>query len=143
MGRRCDIAACLVCLISLGCGADSGRIKVYPVQGKVLVKGQPAQGARVVFYPTASEVDGKKLPTPAGETDESGEFRLESYTSKDGAPVGDYKVGITWLAPPPPNATGIFDQKDRLAGRYSKPDSSKLTAHVEKGGGEIPPFDLK
>ena len=135
--------AILICGMCLGCGASDGKIKVYPVSGKVLVKGQPAAGARVVFYPTVDEIDGKKLPTPGGEADESGEYRLESYTSKDGAPAGDYKVGITWLAPPPPNATGIFDQKDRLAGRFSNPQSSKRTAHIEKGGAEVPPFELQ
>ena len=38
---------------------------------------------------------------------------------------------------------GTFDQKDRLGGRYSNPDKSELTAHVDKGGGEIPPFELQ
>jgi hypothetical protein len=127
----------------LGCGSDNGRVKLYQVQGKVLVKGQPAEGARVVFYPTASEVGGKQMPTPAGETDSSGVYALESYGAKDGAPEGDYKVSVSWPEPPPANAQGIFDQKDRLAGRYSNPQTSKLTAHIEKGGGEVPAFDLQ
>jgi hypothetical protein len=133
----------LVALIAIGCTADDGRVKVYPVRGKVLVKGQPAQGARVVFYAAAADAAAKKLPTPAGETDASGQYRLQSYEPEDGAPVGGYNVSVTWLEPPPPNAQGIFDQKDRLGGRYSNPNKSGLTAHVEKGGGEISPFELQ
>ena len=82
------------------------------------------------------------MPTPAGETDASGQYRLGSYKLDDGAPVGDYKVTVIWLEPPPATAQGIFDQKDRLAGRYSNAENSKLTARVDKGGGEIPAFEL-
>ncbi len=133
----------LLCIALAGCGKDDGRIEVFPTQGKVLVNGQPADGARVVFYPEAPEVDFKKMPTPAATTDASGQYQLESYKPKDGAPAGNYKVTVVWLEPPPPNAQGIFDQKDRLGGRFASPDSSKLTATVEDGGGEIPPFELK
>ena len=137
------VCGLVVCLIGVGCGADDGRIKVYPAQGKVLVKGQPALGARVVFYPTTSDVDGKKLPTPAGDTDASGKYVLTSYKPEDGAPAGDYKVTVVWLEPPPANAQGIFDQKDRLQGRYSDPQTSPLKATVPEGGGEILPFELQ
>lgn len=118
---------------------------VYPTSGKVLVNGRPADGARVVFYPNSPGVDGQELPTPAATTDVNGEFRLESYKLADGAPAGSYKVTVVWLEPPPPNAEvlGVYNQKDRLGGRFSNPDTSNLTAEVAEGGGEIPPFDLK
>ena len=138
--RFCYLAGCLV---ALGCGKDDGHVKLYPVSGKVTVNGQPAAGARVVLYPKAAEVEGKKMPTPAAVVDANGQFQMESYVPGDGAPEGEYKVSITWLAPPPPNAQGIFDEKDRLSGRYSNPEKSGLTAHVESGGGELPPFELK
>jgi hypothetical protein len=80
---------------------------------------------------------------PSAETNESSEFKLQSYVPDDGAPDGDYKVMVVWLELPPPNALGVFDQKDRLGGRYSDPEKSKLTAHVERGGGEIRPFELQ
>jgi len=145
MPMRATIAIlCLTWLVAaIGCGPDDGRVRVYPVRGKVSVKGQPAAGARVVFYPTAPDAVEKKLPSPAGETNEAGEYVLMSYKLADGAAEGDYKVAITWLEPPPANAAGIFDQKDRLGGRYSNPDKSNLTAHVDRGGGEIPAFELQ
>jgi hypothetical protein len=109
----------------------------------VLVDGQPAADARVVFYSTAPAGPDLKTPTPAGTTDANGEFRLESFEAGDGAPIGEYTVTIVWPETPPPNFRGIFEAKDRLGGRYTSPESSKLTAKVEKGGGEIPPFALK
>jgi hypothetical protein len=126
-----------------GCGDDDGRVNVYPVSGRVLVKGQPADGAQVAFYPTAAELQGPKMPVPAATTDANGVFRLQSYELEDGAPAGEFKVTVAWPAPPAPNASGVFDLKDRLGGRYSNPQTSKLTARVEEGGGEIPPFELQ
>jgi hypothetical protein len=130
-------------VVAIGCGGGDGRVKVYPVHGKVLVKGQPASNARVVFYSAAPATPNQKNPTPAGNTDANGEFRLESYQADDGAPAGEYRVTIVWPEPPPPSFQGMFDAKDRLRGRYSNPETSKLTAKVESGGGEIPPFDLQ
>lgn len=140
--RSILFTAIVGCFVA-GCGSSDGRIKVYPVHGKVLVNGQPAAGARVVFYPTTAATEGQKLPSPSGETDSAGDYMLQSFAPGDGAPVGDYQVTVVWLEPPPPNAQGIFDQRDRLAGRYATPEKSNLTARVEKGGGEIPPFSLK
>jgi hypothetical protein len=137
------VSGLVVCLTGVGCGADDGKLKVYPAHGKVLVKGQPAEGAKVTFYPAVPEVDGKKVPPPNATTEANGEYHLGTYKLDDGAPAGDYKVSVVWLQAPPPNAQGIFDQKDRLGGRYANPEQSKLTAHVEKGGGEIPAFELQ
>jgi len=134
---------CFALLTSFGCGPDDGRVRVDPVHGKVLVKGQPAEGARIVFYPTAVPEPGQKIPTPSATTDVNGEYRLDSYESEDGAPAGDFKVTVVWPEPPPPNATGIFEQKDRLRGRYASPDTTQLTATIEVGGGEISPFELQ
>jgi hypothetical protein len=126
-----------------GCGDDGDRIQVYPVEGKVLVNGQPAQGATVALYPTSSALAEARLPPPTGTVDANGEFRLTSYESNDGAPAGEFQVTIVWPEPPPPNPVGVFEQKDRLRGRYANPQTSKLTATVEAGGGELPPFELQ
>lgn len=129
----------------LGCQEDNDRLPVYPAHGKVTVNGQPAEGARVVFYPSVTEVDGLPMPTPAANTEVGGIYHLESYESRDGAPVGEYSVSVVWLEPPPPNAEqlGVYEQKDRLKNRYSDPKKSGLSATVEAGGGELPSFDLK
>lgn len=140
----CNLFAVVFLLLGcLGCGPDDGRVRVYSVNGKVLVNGQPAEGARVVFYPTTPAEPGQKVPTPSATTDASGEYRLDSYEVEDGAPAGEFKVTVVWPEPPPANATGEFDLKDRLRGRYSNPQTTQLTATVEEGGGEIPAFELQ
>ena len=136
-------AACCVLVAALGCGAEGDGVKVYPVSGKVLVNGQPAEGATVTFYSTNDELREHKLPPPTATVDANGEFRLSSYEPDDGAPVGEFQVTVVWPEPVPPNAVGVFDQKDRLRGRYANPQISKLTARVDPGGGELPPFELQ
>jgi hypothetical protein len=136
-------AAGLIVSAALGCSTEQDRVEVFPVSGRVLVRGQPAEGAEVAFYPTSPKLKGRKMPGPVGTTDAKGQFQLRSYEPGDGAPAGEFKVTIVWPAPPPPNASGVFNLKDRLAGRYADPQTSTLTAQVEQGGGEIPPFELQ
>jgi hypothetical protein len=134
----------LLMLVTPGCGKSDGRVKVYPVNGKVSVRGMPAESARVVFYPVSDELKKPGMPIPYGMTDGQGNFKLRSYDVDDGAPEGDYKVSIIWLDVPPEKAQeNPLSAKDRLSGQYSNPQTSKLTAKVEKGGGEIPPFELQ
>jgi hypothetical protein len=135
-----------MCAAVAGCRSDDGKVKLYPAHGKISVKGQPAEGAKVTFYSTSTTAvgtDGMKLPPSSGTTDASGVFHLETYKPDDGAPAGDYKVTVTWPEAPPPNAQGIFNQKDRLQGRYADLKTSQLTAKIEEGGGEIQTFELK
>ena len=132
-----------VLLAVLGCGADDGRIEVYPVHGKVLVKGQPAEGATVTFYSTTTGGEATKAPIPTATTDANGEFHLRSYEENDGAPAGEFKVTVVWPAPPPANASGIFEVKDRLASRFADPQKTTLSAKVAEGENEIPPFELQ
>ena len=142
--REWFVIACLsMGLVGCGGGADDGRVKVYPAQGKVTVSGRPADGAKVTFYSVNPDADGKKVPPPTGTADSNGVFQLGTYKSADGAPPGDYKVTVVWLEPPPANAQGIFDLKDRLQGRYSSREKTPLKAQIPDGGGEIPPFELK
>jgi hypothetical protein len=145
MRTAITICGFIVCAVTCGCGEKSDRIVVYPVHGKVLVNGQPAVNARVVFYPKVNEVDGIPMPAPAANANADGVYRLESYEQNDGAPAGEYTVTVSWPEPPPENAEllGVYEQKDRLRNRYSDPAKSGITATVEEGGGEIPPFDLK
>ncbi len=135
----------LSCLLipTFGCsGGESDRVPVYPVTGEVLVNGQPAEGVSVIFYPEGPAPQGKKMPVPAGMTDGNGEFKLTSYVQGDGAPAGKYKVAAVWDEKPPAKFSGVFEPKDRLHGRYASPQTSKLSATVEEGSTEIPPFQL-
>jgi hypothetical protein len=128
-----------------GCSKDEGRIAVYPVSGRILVRGAPAAGAQVIFYPVSEELRKPGMPIPEAMTDANGEYQLRSYEPNDGAPAGQFNVTILWA---PAGATGGDKDSggggstDRLGNRYLDPKKSGLTATVSEGGGEIPPFEL-
>ena len=143
------VAFTITICVSVTCfdGCSKGvvdRDKVYPVSGKVLVQGKPAEGARITFYQADETANRPGMAIPFGDVDSSGVYHLQSYVPGDGAPVGDYRVAVAWLEPIPPGMNPeSVTRKDRLAGRYADPEKSNLTAKVESGGGEIPVFDLK
>jgi hypothetical protein len=134
----------LLALLVLGCGpADDGKVRRVHVDGTVLVKGAPAVGARVVFYPKDEALRGAGMPTPSGTVEENGAFSLTSYEPGDGAPVGDYIVTVVWREEiPEGKSLDTFHPKDRLNGRYASPDKSTLNASVPEDGGTLPPIEI-
>ena len=125
-----------------GCGESNNRVAVYPVRGKVIYRGEPAAGAKVVLY--AVEPRDSNTPIPEGEVQEDGAFRLTSYEEGDGAPAGRYKATVVWNEPIPPGMHAeSFSPRDRLGGRYSDPNRSGLTATVTEGNNVLEPFELK
>jgi hypothetical protein len=127
----------------VSCGDDPKRHKVYPVTGKILVNGKPANECQIVLNRTYED---KNPVVPLGMTDENGVFQITSYEAYDGAPEGEYIVTITWR-----ERSGVtkqeFDGPDRLGGAYAKVENTKrlpgFVVKVEKRPLELPPFDLK
>jgi hypothetical protein len=129
---RGAISAIPLGLLALMCSSCQSRTDapVYPVTGRLLVNGQPAERALVVFHPVAE--DGGELPHADVAAD--GSFRLN-------APAGDYLVTVEWWLSsgkrgddsPPTN---------RLPAKYASVKSSGLTAHVGAGPTELQPFEL-
>jgi hypothetical protein len=114
----------------------------YPVQGKVIYKGQPAKGFRVAFYPLGEQ--GKLGFAPSAVTDEKGEFHLSSYAPDDGAPTGEYAVTFQW--PQHVNTGEESDpvpEVDQLHGLYNNPQKSRFKITVHEGENAINPFVLK
>ena len=72
-------SAALACL---SCG--QGHKRLYPVEGKVLINGQPAKGAYVFMHPTDNK-DFTKGNQPHGVADNNGSFRIGTYNTGDGA----------------------------------------------------------
>jgi hypothetical protein len=107
----------------------------HPTSGQVLVNGQPAKEALVVFHHIGDW--GERSIVPQATTDEDGRFALSTYAMEDGAPAGDYRVSVIW-----PSYRRKTMGPDLLAGKYEKPESSGLTAHIEKGKNVLPPFQL-
>ncbi len=150
--RLATIAASVI-TAAVACNqAPAGRVPVYPVKGKVTLKGVPLADALVIFELTAAPSSGGGTTTirSTGRTDKDGNFQLMTYQGNDGAPAGNHLVGISGM--PPRSEANIFDMPkgsiakgnpDRLKGRYVDPKSSGLTAVVKEGENEIPVFDLK
>jgi hypothetical protein len=123
-----------LCLTS--CSGKYGDHPPQPTYGQVLVNGEPAKAAMVVFY--HQDDWGDKSIVPQALTDEEGRFSLSTYGVKDGAPAGEYQVTVEW-----PTSLGKNPGPDRLSGKFAKRGTSGLTARIEKGNNVLPPFELK
>lgn len=134
MWRLCVLCCCLGLA---SCSKKYGDHPPHPVSGRVLVNGEPAKGAQVVFHHLGDW--GEKSIVPQAYTADDGKFALSTYGVGDGAPAGDYQVVVRW----PAYRRGRNVGPDRLDGKFSKPDTSGLTAHVDAGNNDLPPFDLK
>jgi hypothetical protein len=145
-GRRALAAACLVLAAGLvGCG-DGRGVKLYPVRGKLLYKGAPADGAEVTFYPKSDA--GKDPVRPAGKVGPDGTFVLGSFRPSDGAPVGEYAVLVRWNKD---GKVGHEKGKKRahnvpvnfLQDRYANPAAPRFTAAVRPEANALSPFEIK
>ncbi len=135
MRRFFLLCACL-CLTS--CGSTEYGHKTYPTSGQVLINGQPAAGVEVGFR-FQGDTEGKPF-APMAVTDEEGKYVMTTYIMEDGAPVGDYRVELTW----PTFRKKLGNGPDRLGGKYAKGATSGLKAHVDAvSANVIQPFDVK
>ena len=71
-----------------GCGGGADRPAMVPVSGTVNYNGSPVEGATVTF------AAGTSARSSTGVTDSSGKFKLTTFDTNDGAPVGEYIVTI-------------------------------------------------
>lgn len=108
------------------------RKATHPVKGFVYVDSSPAAGATVSFYLKDS---GKKAPSFVGDAivEGDGSFGLSSYAAFDGAPTGDYVVTVNFDGRYGP----VGDRKGTIPLKYTKADTSPLTATVKAGKNEF------
>lgn len=130
-------------------GCNRSTMKLYPVKGKVTYKGQPANGAQIVFRPVneaaeAPEASDKTPATPTatsyGTVDADGNFSLRTDPYGEGAPPGEYNVLITWNATDPEDP---LSSKSKSPAKYADPSAPILKATVKEGPNELAPFNLK
>lgn len=76
---------CLLLLFLVGCGES----RTTPVEGVVLLDGQPLANASIQFVPNGSGRDA------TGATNERGEFSMSTFDPNDGVAPGSYKVVIS------------------------------------------------
>ena len=124
-----------------GCGSQGTgdtRVKVYPVEGKLLVLGRPAGDAALAFHAVDKGRAGGHCPV--GTTRADGTYRLMTYSQGDGAPEGEYVVTLYWPHDPQlvnECACSELTTHDRLFGRYADPATSQLRATIRPERNEI------
>lgn len=91
----------------------------------------------LIFYP-ANKVDFDERGTrPQGTVAEDGTFQVTTYQAGDGIPVGEYQIGILWFDNP-----DSANARDKLMGKFAKPETSGLKVTIEKGSNLLPPIEL-
>jgi hypothetical protein len=139
------LALVVLALLASACG-DSGKMKVYPVSGKVLYRGEPAAGAEVIFYKKSGD-QAVATVQPAGRVQDDGSFRVTTFTDGDGAPAGEYGIGIVWRRPvdakgnPVRKSGGLYP--DFFGEFYASSVNPQFHTEVKPGTNELPTFELK
>jgi hypothetical protein len=119
-----------------GCG--SGKVRVYPVKGKVLLDGKPmVGGGAITFIPLTAQA-GKAA---GGEIAADGTYAMTTYKPGDGSMVGEFRVVIHQTGDREPEATpdGVKPKEpipslapaDRIPEVYSDAQHSPLKVKVE------------
>jgi hypothetical protein len=122
---------CLAAILAIvGCGANSSRYKIVPVEGTLLFSsGTPLpKGTRLRLDPAEGGVK-----TASATIDSSGAFRLTHVSGRSGAELGKYTVVLM----PPTTDPGDFN---RLVPRAYCEGSGNLVAEIKDGMG---PLELK
>jgi hypothetical protein len=120
------------------------RQATYPVRGKVTLDGKPVANATIVFKP----VDAAKFKwreQPQAKSDAEGSFTVFTYEANDGAPAGDYRVGIATLAAAEDEGSDqVRRDKNavKIPARYGDAATSGLTAKVEAKPSDLATFEL-
>lgn len=138
-----QVALVPLLLVLGGCGKpDDGRLKSYPVHGKVMVDGKPTKGIYVFLHPAAQPATHGIFPNAI--SNEQGEYWVSTYDAEDGAPLGDYVVTAKW-----PMGEGLMvhsESPDRLQGRYANPAKSSTKISVKEATrakpNEVPSLEM-
>lgn len=129
-------ALLLLSLLPTSCGKPRFK-SVYPVQGRVLVNGQPAEGVTVRFVSLDDPDD--PLVRPLGTSDAGGWFTATTYKKDDGLPAGSYAVALAWL---PKGYVGPPEKVNKLSMHYSEAATSGIQVRISAGNNVLPPFEL-
>jgi len=139
---RCVVASVFgaVAFCALGC-SRTDRVPVYPVTGRVLLDSKPLPNATVFLHPQGG---GTGL-RPVGHTRADGTFDVTTYETADGAPVGEYRVTVTWAVgkhTDKPEAAADETVTVQSPAEYASPTKTPLTCTVTAGPNRLEPFKL-
>lgn len=128
----------------LGCSKDMQQQKTYPVSGQVLYEGRPVKGLTIVFRPL-DKTNFKWQEQPQAISGDDGKFVIRTYAMDDGAPVGEYQVGIALLDPVDEEGGDQVKRRSdalMIPARYAEPATSGLKVKVEPKSNQLEPFQL-
>jgi hypothetical protein len=136
--RRHRPQSLLLLLLSLGLGCGAGEsANLAPAGGVITYRGKPLPDVNVVFMPRSG--------APAtGLTDSEGRFELMTL-DQPGAVVGAHQVTITPNQGPiemPLPGQPPAKPKSAVPQKYTRAETSGLTAEVKAGEGNQFEFDL-
>jgi hypothetical protein len=129
---------------TLGCSNGMPQQKTYPVSGQVLYEGRPVKGLTVVLRPLDS-TNFKWQEQPQAVSDDDGKFSIRTYDADDGAPAGEYQVGIAMLDPvDEEGGDQVKRRSDALLipAKYADPATSGLKVKIEPKSNQLEPFQL-
>jgi hypothetical protein len=103
------------------------RKPTYEVRGFAYFEGTPMPGAIVSFVGEKGDAKGV---TATGIVEADGSFKLTTYKAFDGAPAGEYQIGVVWRAS---GKTG----PSLIPARYNAAAKSGLTATIQAGKNDV------
>jgi hypothetical protein len=141
--RRMLITTWLLALVVVSGCSQPKPLPVAPVSGKLLICGRPATDAEVTLHaPTPLKDEAGRTLFPTARVGADGSFRVTTYAPDDGAPIGEYKVTVTW-SQLTTDAGETTIGPDQLAGRFAQPSTPAASVQVREGTNELPVIDLR
>jgi hypothetical protein len=126
----------------IGCGGAAPGVdpSLVSVTGKVSLDGKPLKAGNLSFV--SSDTPGVGF---GSNIDASGNYALVQSVSAKGAVPGNYKIRVECLDGVAAMGEGgvVTKAKSLIPEKYNSPDTSGLTATVEKGKPLVKNVDLK
>ncbi len=123
-----------------GCGEANPQLPVYPVNGKVILKGKPLANALVAFHPV--DQSDPRATTCRATTGPDGTFTISTYAANDGAPAGEYKVTVECYQLKG-SGTSLEPGPNILPAKYSQPSTTDLSVRVAENSNNPHTIELK
>ena len=128
-----------VLVVLAGCGAEEEiRPDLSPAAGSLMINGEPAAGAMLVFDPADGKEFDARGTRPRATVQEDGTFEVTTYQQGDGAPAGDYQVAVLWFENP--DASNPWD---KLGNQYANPKKTDIRVTVREGENQWEPIKIE
>jgi hypothetical protein len=119
----------VLCVVCCSCEKEPPRKATYPVTGTVLVDRQPVDQIAIRCISVAG-IDQKDPTESATFTDAEGKFKISTYKSGDGVPVGSYVLTFQW------GQWNLISRQyggDKFNGKYADTKTSTIKFDVKEG----------